>query len=43
MPKNIVTRWRAASSASSAGVGRDGSSTAAAPTDSGKNIEFPMP
>ena len=27
MPKNIVTRWRAASSASSAGVGRDGSST----------------
>jgi hypothetical protein len=42
-PKNSVGRYRAATSATSSGVGRRGSSTAAAPTENGKNSELPMP
>ena len=42
-PKNSVTPCSAIRSANRAGLGRDGSSTALAPTDSGKNSELPMP
>jgi len=42
-PKNSVTPCSAIRSAYSFGLGRDGSSTAVAPTDSGKNSELPIP
>ena len=42
-PKNSVTPCSRIRSANRAGLGRDGSSTALAPTASGKNMLFPMP
>jgi hypothetical protein len=41
--KNSVGAYRAMTSAATAGEGRRGSSTALAPTDSGKKTELPMP